>query len=90
MLFITGLLMVIGICNDTATFVQIILYAGIGFALMMISVLFTKYQKYRLTFATPNGKCKTIYTNTLAGKFIIIYKYHRLGYTLCEELTISR
>ncbi len=81
---IIGLLITIGICNDTATFTEVVCYATLGFALMTLSVLLFKHQ-YKLYFVAPNGRHKTVYAHNLLGKLMATHKYTKLGYTLQTE-----
>lgn len=88
--FTTGILLITGICNDTATLTQITICAMIGFTLMLLSLLFSKHYCYRLEFITPKGNRKIICTNNLARKLLITHKYTKAGYHLAKELEIER
>ena len=88
--FTTGLILIAGVCNDTATFTQIVLYAMLGFIMMLSSILLSRFHRYRLDFVAQNGKYKTIYAYNLAGKFLATRKYTKLGYKLEAEWEIER
>lgn len=88
--FTTGLILVAGICNDRATLTQVIFYATLGFALMLLSVLFTKHQQYKLEFIAPNGNHKIIYAYNLAGKILATRKYTKMGYKIQTEWEIIK
>ena len=90
MLFIIGLLLIIAICNDTATLSQVFSYALLGFALMTLYVLLSQHQQYHLVFTKPNGKHIKVRTKTLLAKLIAQHKYNKLGYTLHTEWEVSR
>ena len=91
MLFIIGLLMLVGICNDTATFTQIIGFSFVGFVIMLLAVLFTRHTHYRLDFTTPSGKTKTVIAYNLASRLLAKYVLCKYGnYTLQTEWEIVR
>ena len=81
---IAGVLLFVGVCNDTASLAQIATYATLGFALMIISMLLSKHI-YHLEFIAPNGRMKTVRVKNLLGKLIAIHKYTKLGYTFQAE-----
>jgi hypothetical protein len=80
-----GLLIIIGICNDIATFAEIITFASIGFALVLLSVLLSRDQYYIIDFVAPNGKHKKVRAHNLLGKIQATYKYNKLGYKVKSE-----
>lgn len=81
---ITGLILVVGICNDMATFTQFIIYVLIGSTMMALAMLLSKHTYY-LEFITPNKKIKTVRVNNLAAKLIVIHKYAKRGYKFYAE-----
>jgi uncharacterized membrane protein YtjA (UPF0391 family) len=88
--FITGLVLVTGICNDRATFTQVVFYAMLGVSLMLISLFFSRFYRYKLEFIAPNGNHKIIYAYNLAGKILATRKYTKLGYQLETEWEIIK
>lgn len=80
-----GFLIILGVCNDVATFTQIITYAFIGFVFIALSMLLSKHQQYHLEFVAPNGKHKRVRTYNLLGKLIATHKYNKLGYKVKAE-----
>ena len=80
-----GFILVLGICNDIATFSQIITCSLIGLAIMLISALFARHRQYHIDFVAPNGTHKKVRAYNLISKFIAIHKYHKLGYNVYSE-----
>ena len=88
--FITGLILVTGVCNDTATLTQIVIFAMLGFTLMILSVFLNRRQQYKLDFVAPNGKHKTILAYSFIGKLMAIRRYTKNGYILNTEYEIYK
>lgn len=82
---ILGFLILIGVCNDTATLTQTIVYSLIGFALITLTMLFAKHQHYYVDFVAPNGQHKKVRAYNLITKLMVIHKYNKLGYKVCNE-----
>jgi uncharacterized membrane protein YtjA (UPF0391 family) len=87
--FIIGLLLYVGVCNDTATFSQILCFASIGLFLMFVPMLFCKYNQYILEFVAPNGKHQKVRAYNLIGKFLATRHYTKLGYKLVAEWELA-
>ena len=87
---ILGFLIIFGVCNDVATFTQIITFTLIGFALVLLSVLLSKHQQYYLDFVAPNGKHKRVRAYNLLGKIKATHKYNKLGYKVRAEWEVSQ
>lgn len=82
---VIGFIIIVGICNDTATFTQIATYSLIGFALVTLATLFAKHQHYYVDFVAPNGQHKKVRAYNLISKLMVIHKYNKLGYKVCNE-----
>ena len=80
-----GFLIIVGVCNDIATFTEIITFTLVGFALILLSMLLSRHQQYYLDFVAPNGKHKWVRAYNLLGKIKATHKYNKLGYKVIDE-----
>lgn len=92
---IAGFLLVVGICNDTATIPQILLFGTIGVIMMLISVAchFRNHEKevnhFKMRFISKYGnKDRIIHAYTYAGRAKAIRDLEKESYIFYEEVEI--
>ena len=93
---ITGIILMVAVSNDTATYTQMFSTYAISFILVGISVLFAfkAYENtiayFALTFKDPYGYHRKVRAYTYAGRARAIRDYKNLGYTLYSEAEIKK
>jgi hypothetical protein len=86
---VAGVIIFVGVCNETATLTQTIygIIAGaliIAISAILLSIINNEW--YKLTFIDNKGHHKYIRAYSCIGKMIAICKYYRLGYRLYTEV----